>query len=118
MAMHDFAHDQSRECMSPTITHGNQMTYQTISNAHLKYQPLLCHQSAVGWDQLLLGQFVLESRDLHSQYLKFKQEETKANLCQTWLLRIINILWKQVYLNQEAHNPNKHSGDQSTREAA
>ena len=84
----------------------------------LKYQPLLCHQSAVGWDHLLLGQFVLESRDLHSHYLKFKQEGTKANLCQTWLLSIINILWKQVYLNQEALNPNKHNGDKSTREAA
>ena len=29
-----FTHDLFSKCMSPTITHGDQTTYQTIANAH------------------------------------------------------------------------------------
>ena len=32
--MHDFMHDLLGECMSPTIMHDDQPTYQTIHNAH------------------------------------------------------------------------------------
>ena len=34
LAMQDFMHDLFSEHVSPTITHGNQPTYQTIHNTH------------------------------------------------------------------------------------
>ena len=54
------------------------------------YSPLFAEISdgaaltiCLGWDQLLLGQFVLEWRDLHNQYLTSKHEGTKVYSSQT-----------------------------------
>ena len=34
LGLNDFMHDVISKCMSPTIMHGDQPTYQTIHNAH------------------------------------------------------------------------------------
>ena len=81
------------------------------------YNTLLAKQAAVGWEQLFLGRFVNEWREIQEGHLSRLPTRTKHQTGTTWVTKVTNIIWKHVYLNWEHRNSAQHGVDAESREA-
>ena len=91
----------------PVITTG----YPTL------YNTLLSKQHAAGWEQLFLGRFVNEWREIQEAHLTRLPTRDKHQTGMTWVTKIISIIWKHVYLLWEIRNAAQHGIDAESREA-
>jgi hypothetical protein len=81
------------------------------------FTSLIEKQNAVGWDQLLLGRFVLEWKELQEDYLSTLSKRDKHQTGTTWVTQVNTIIWKHVYLNWKHRNSVQHGVDAASREA-
>ena len=89
-----------------------------IPNHESKYNALIHHQSRVGWQQLLLGRFVVEWQDIASDYINSlpSKQKGKGINGKTWVNGITVILYKFAQDVWQERNDDRHGRDKTARE--
>ncbi len=80
------------------------------------YNALIRNQSKIGWDQILLGRFVLEWRELQDDFLCTYRNKKKQHTGLTWVTGVTQIIWRHVYQQWEKRNKAQHGEDRTQRE--
>ena len=92
---------------------------QVIIPVHpIVYASLISKQYRAGWDQLLLGRFVLEWAELQEDFLSTLPTRSKYHSGMTWVSGVNQIIWKHVYKAWENRNAAQHDIDAASREIA
>ncbi len=80
------------------------------------YQALLRNQSRVGWDQILLGRFVLEWRELQDDFLSTYPRKKSRHSGLTWVTGVIQVIWRHVHAQWKVRNKAQHGEVREARE--
>ena len=83
-----------------------------------KYNELIQNQTAIGWDQILLGRFAIEWKECAHRYIRSlpKDQRGKNKSGQAWVTQVSKILFNFIYEIWEERNKDRHGRDETERE--
>ena len=89
-----------------------------FSDFKLLYNSLIFCQTRIGWNQLFVGQFVLEWSNHQQDYLVLQSITSTKHSGTSWITGVTQILWMHVNSNWETRNADLHGIDETMRKQA
>lgn len=90
----------------------------TIPTCDSKYNSLIQHQAMIGWEQLFLGRFATEWRELIDDHIKTlpKNQQKRSVSGLTWVKGLTEILYHFAWQVWKERNEDRHGRDKTERE--
>ena len=81
------------------------------------YDELIGKQRCVGWEQIFLGRFVEDWKQLQHEFLMTQPRRKKKHSGLTWITGVTTIIWKHVHDQWLLRNSQQHGVTAEEREA-
>ena len=81
-----------------------------IPSCEAKYNHLIHNQTAIGWDQILLGRFAIEWKECAHLYIRSlpKEKRGKKKSGQSWVTQVSKSLFNFIHEIWEERNKDRH----------